>query len=51
MAQIVRLKPEAAARYKEVHASVWPEVKKQIKHCNIEDCKCSAAGPEKGRTE
>ncbi|TPX14856.1 uncharacterized protein E0L32_004965 [Thyridium curvatum] len=35
--QVVRLKPEHAARYKEVHAAVWPEVLKQIKDCNIKD--------------
>lgn len=37
IAQIVKLKPEYIARYKEVHAAVWPEVLKQIKVCNIED--------------
>ncbi len=37
--QIVRLKPECVAQYKEVHAAVWPEVLKQIKDCNIQDCK------------
>ncbi|KAI5867741.1 rhamnose mutarotase [Durotheca rogersii] len=36
-AQIVKLKPEFAARYKEVHAAVWPEVLQQIKVCNIQD--------------
>jgi L-rhamnose mutarotase len=25
-------------KYKEVHAAVWPEVLKQIKDCNIQDC-------------
>lgn len=37
-AQIVRLKPEHYAEYKEVHAAVWPEVAKEIKNCNIVDC-------------
>ena len=37
-AQIVKLKPEHVDKYKEVHARVWPEVLKQIKDCNIEDC-------------
>ncbi|KAI2632776.1 hypothetical protein GGS21DRAFT_521276 [Xylaria nigripes] len=36
-AQIVRLKPEFVARYKEVHAAVWPEVLRQIRDCNIRD--------------
>jgi L-rhamnose mutarotase len=38
LAQIVRLKPEYVAEYKECHSKVWPEVLKQIKDCNIEDC-------------
>ena len=37
-AQIVRLRPEFVAEYKEAHAAVWPEVLKQIKDCNIQDC-------------
>jgi hypothetical protein len=39
-AQIVKLKPECEQQYKECHANVWPGVLKQIKDCNIEDCKC-----------
>lgn len=39
IAQIVKLKPEHVAEYKACHARVWPEVLKQIKDCNIEDCK------------
>lgn len=38
VAQIVELKPEFVDKYKEVHAAVWPEVRKQIKACNIQDC-------------
>lgn len=37
-AQIVKLKPEHVEAYKKCHASVWPEVLKQIKDCNIQDC-------------
>ncbi|KAI0440267.1 DUF718-domain-containing protein [Xylaria telfairii] len=37
IAQIVKLKPEFVAKYKEVHAAVWPEVLRQIKVCNIRD--------------
>lgn len=37
-AQIVKLKPEHYDEYKKAHAAVWPEVKKQIKSCNIIDC-------------
>lgn len=42
IAQIVKLKPEFIDKYKEVHANVWPEVLKQIKECNIVDCRSSA---------
>jgi hypothetical protein len=38
VAQIVKLKPECVEKYKECHTKVWPEVLKQIKDCNIEDC-------------
>lgn len=37
-AQVVKLKPECVAKYKEVHAAIWPEVAKQIRECNIQDC-------------
>ncbi|KAI0130073.1 hypothetical protein BJ170DRAFT_681544 [Xylariales sp. AK1849] len=37
IAQIVKLKPESVAKYKECHAAVWPEVLQQIKVCNIID--------------
>jgi hypothetical protein len=43
VAQIVKLKPECVEKYKECHAKVWPEVLKQIKECNIEDCEFRAA--------
>jgi hypothetical protein len=39
VAQIVKLKADCVEKYKECHAKVWPEVLKQIKECNIEDCK------------
>ena len=42
MAQIVRLKPEYVDKYKDAHATVWPEVLKAIKNCNVQDCTCSA---------
>ena len=38
IAQIVKLKPNCIEKYKECHAKVWPEVLKQIKDSNIEDC-------------
>jgi L-rhamnose mutarotase len=38
-AQIIKLKPEFVEKYKDAHASVWPEVLKEIRDCNIRDCK------------
>jgi hypothetical protein len=38
IAQIARLKPEFVKEYKDCHARVWPEVLRQIRECNIEDC-------------
>lgn len=35
VAQVVRLKPEAYAEYKRIHASVWPEVLATIEKANI----------------
>lgn len=43
IAQIVKLRPECVAKYKACHAAVWPEVLKQIKACNIRDCKSARA--------
>ncbi len=43
VAQVVKLKPEFVDKYKEVHAHVWPEVLKEIKSCNIQDCTCPEA--------
>jgi len=37
-AQIIKIKPECVAQYKELHAAIWPEVAKQIRECNIQDC-------------
>lgn len=33
--QIIRLKPEMEARYKELHAACWPAVLEKIHDCNI----------------
>lgn len=32
---VIGVKPEAVARYKAYHASVWPEVLDMIRQCNI----------------
>ena len=34
---ILRIKPEAIEKYKEYHASVWPNVLKTITECNIKN--------------
>jgi L-rhamnose mutarotase len=34
---VLRVRPEAIENYKRYHASVWPEVLKTIKECNIEN--------------
>jgi len=33
--QTIKLKPEGAAEYIKLHASVWPAVLRMIKECNI----------------
>lgn len=38
IAQVIRLKKDCVEEYKACHARVWPEVLKQIKDCNMEDC-------------
>ncbi len=35
MGLCIRLKPEAIAEYKRIHAAVWPEVLAAISACNI----------------
>ncbi|KAK4200267.1 rhamnose mutarotase [Triangularia verruculosa] len=35
--QIIKLKPEHVAKYKEIHADVWPGVLEQINDSNIRD--------------
>lgn len=36
-AWITGLKPEMAARYRELHASPWPSVNRTLKECHIEN--------------
>lgn len=33
--QVIQLHPEAVVRYKELHASVWPDVLKTIRACHL----------------
>lgn len=35
--QVIKLKPEKLAYYKELHANCWPGVKTMIKKCNIQN--------------
>jgi L-rhamnose mutarotase len=34
---VIKLKPEKLAEYKELHANVWPDVLKMIRDCNIQN--------------
>jgi len=36
-AWITGLKPEMAARYRELHANPWPSVNRMLKECNIQN--------------
>lgn len=42
--QVIRLRKECVEEYKALHAKAWPEVLKQIKDCNIADCKLHSNG-------
>ena len=35
--QVIRIRPEKAERYKELHAAIWPEVAAMIAECNIKN--------------
>jgi len=37
MGQMIRIRPEKEARYKELHAAAWPGVLSMIKECNIQN--------------
>ena len=46
VAQIVGLAPEAVTRYKELHASVWPDVLRTIHACGIRNYSIYLREPE-----
>lgn len=46
MAMMVRLKPEAIAEYKRIHAAVWPGVLGRIAACNIRNYSIFLREPE-----
>ena len=46
VAQIISLKPEAVTRYRELHASVWPDVLGTIRACNIRNYSIFLREPE-----
>ncbi len=46
MAAVIRLRPEQAAEYERLHASVWPEVLATIAACNISDYTIFLRRPE-----
>lgn len=35
--QVIKVKPDKIDEYKKLHAAVWPEVKKMIADCNIQN--------------
>src|SRR5487761_354016 len=43
---VLKLKPEAIARYKQLHAAVWPDVLKQIKASKISNYSIYLREPE-----
>ena len=43
---LVRLRPEAIAEYKRIHAAVWPKVLEQIKRSNISNYTIFLREPE-----
>jgi L-rhamnose mutarotase len=47
--QIIALKPEKLAYYKELHAAVWPSVLKKIKDCHIRNYSIYLKEIEKGK--
>lgn len=46
MGQAIRLKPEALAEYRRIHAAVWPEVLALIAACNIRNYTIFLKEPE-----
>jgi L-rhamnose mutarotase len=46
VAQVVGLAPEAVERYKELHASVWPDVLRTIRACGIRNYSIFLREPE-----
>jgi len=46
IAQLVRLRPEAVTRYRELHASVWPDVLRTISACGITNYSIFLREPE-----
>lgn len=46
IAQIIRLKPEAIAEYKRIHAEVWPGVLAKISECRIANYSIFLREPE-----
>ena len=45
-AQVVRLRPEAVTRYRELHASVWPDVLRTLRACGVRNYSIFLREPE-----
>lgn len=46
MGRVIRIKPEAIAEYKRLHADVWPDVLDRISGCNIRNYTIFLREPE-----
>ena len=46
MGQVIKVKQDAIAEYKRVHAAVWPEVLSRISACNIRNYTIFLREPE-----
>ena len=44
--QVIRLRPDAVTRYRELHASVWPDVLRTLHGCGIRNYSIFLREPE-----
>lgn len=44
--QVIRLRPEAVTRYRELHASVWPDVLRTLRSCGVANYSIFLREPE-----
>ena len=46
MGRVIGIKPEAIARYKELHANLWPDIADRLKERNIQNFSIFIREPE-----